>query len=49
MHIAIVSVNQALLTSPLGDDVAVLRVLDREVDRLRAIVATPHAQLEPVS
>jgi hypothetical protein len=43
MHIAIVSVNHALLTSPLGDDVTVLRSLGAEVDRLSVIVATPHA------
>jgi glycosyltransferase involved in cell wall biosynthesis len=43
MHIAIVSVNHALLTSPLGDDVTVLRSLGAEVDRLSVIVATPYA------
>lgn len=42
MHVAIVSVNHALLKSPLGDDVTVLRSLGEGLERLSVIVATPH-------
>jgi glycosyltransferase involved in cell wall biosynthesis len=42
MHVALVSVNHALLTSPLGDDVTVLRSLGEGLERLSVIVASPH-------
>jgi glycosyltransferase involved in cell wall biosynthesis len=44
MHVAIVSVNEALLDNPLGDDRAVLRALGTNVDRLSAVVASRRAR-----
>lgn len=42
MNVAIVSVNDALFTDPDGEDASVLAAYGEHVDRVRALVVTPH-------
>jgi glycosyltransferase involved in cell wall biosynthesis len=46
LHVAIVSVNDALFDGPIGDDADVLRALGRHVGRLWVVVATPRERSE---